>query len=124
MNKEKNNYIILLLIAAFLSAIGQFFFKYAFNNSSSLLSSSFLIWFIKGFLAYMGATVFYFMVLRRAHLSWTYGIGGLSYVFATIFAATILLEKIPLLRWIGVAIIFIGVVMIGLSDHTHPSDKD
>ncbi|MFI5412760.1 MAG: hypothetical protein ACHQX1_02620 [Candidatus Micrarchaeales archaeon] len=115
MNKEKTKYIFLLLAAAFLSALGQFFFKYSFNNSSSLLSSQFLIWFIPGFLAYMGATVFYFMVLSRTHLSWTYGIGGLSYVFAIVFANTILNEVIPPLRWLGVATIFLGVIFIGMS---------
>ena len=57
--------------------------------------------------------MFYFYVLSRAHLTWVYGIGGLAYIFAVILANFI--ETVPLLRWVGVIVITIGVALIGFS---------
>lgn len=101
--------ISLLVVSTFLGALGQLFYKYAFGSSSLVL------WIGIGLLMYALSTVIYLAVLSRSHLSWAYGLNGLSYIFATIFAAAILFENVPLLRWIGVGVIFIGVVLIGLS---------
>ncbi len=112
MSERKDN-LALLFVSTFLGALGQLLFKYGLNNSSSmvLLASGILF----GLAAYVISTLIYLFVLSRVHLSWAYGIGGLSYIFATIFAAFILFENVPILRWIGVAVIFLGVVLIGLS---------
>lgn len=112
MGERKNN-LALLFVSTFLGAFGQLLFKYGLNNSSSfvLLASGIIL----GLTAYAVSTLVYLFVLSRVHLSWAYGIGGLSYIFATMFAAFVLLENIPLFRWIGVGVIFIGVVFIGLS---------
>ena len=103
-------YIILMLISTTLAAVGQLYFKEGLGSSGIGI-----LFLAVGLLAYLLSTVIYLTVLSRAHLSWTYGIGGLSYVMATIFAATILSEVVPHLRWIGVLVIFLGVVLIGLS---------
>ncbi len=109
MENRKRN-LGLLLVSTLLGAFGQFFFKYAFNVPSSLW-----LWLFVGLVAYAASTLIYITVLSRSHLSWAYGIGGLAYIFATILAATVLMEDIPLIRWIGVGVIFVGVVLIGLS---------
>jgi drug/metabolite transporter (DMT)-like permease len=109
MNK-KIKYLGVMFVSTLLAALGQLFFKYAFNTPGQ-----FIPWFIVSILAYGFSTVIYLIVLSRVHLSWAYGIGGLSYIFATILAATVLLEPIPLLRWVGVLAIFIGVVIIGMT---------
>ena len=106
---ERAANVSILLVSTMLGAVGQLFFKYAFTTGPLPL------WMAVGLGAYLLSTVFYFIVLSRAHLSWTYGIGGLSYVFATILAATVLGEAIPPLRWAGVGVIFLGVVLIGSS---------
>ena len=85
-------------------------FKYAFNNPAMLL-----VWLVAGLVAYGISTLLYIMVLSRVNLSWAYGIGGLSYIFATILAYTVLMENIPPLRWAGVGVIFLGVLLIGWS---------
>jgi uncharacterized membrane protein len=108
--KNRWKYIVLMLISTTLAAVGQLYFKESLTASGILLAS-----FAIGFVAYALSTVVYLTVLSRAHLSWTYGIGGLSYIMATVFAATILAENVPLLRWVGVLVIFAGVVLIGLS---------
>lgn len=102
-----------LLASTFLGALGQLLFKFGLNIVGMPLSLAF--WVGMGFAFYALSTVIYILVLSRTHLSWAYGIGGLSYIFATIFAFYILMENIPLARWIGIGVIFAGVLLIGLS---------
>lgn len=98
-----------LVVSTFLGAVGQLLFKYSFGKPlfAELLAS--------GLLVYAVSTVIYFYVLSRVHLSWAYGMGGLSYIFATIFAYFFLMEDIPPLRWLGVIVIVIGAALIGFS---------
>ncbi|HUC39011.1 MAG TPA: hypothetical protein VL944_02685 [Candidatus Acidoferrum sp.] len=109
MKNEKTRNAFFLVGSTLLGALGQLFFKYSFT------SNLFVEWLAVGILVYGFSTVIYFYVLSRVHLSWAYGIGGLSYIFATFLAYFVLAESIPPLRWAGVVIITIGVVLIGLS---------
>ena len=106
----KNKHIALLFVSTFLGSLGQLFFKLAFKNSIS-----FPIFLVAGLIAYVGSTIVYLFVLSRVNLSWAYGFGGLAYIFTVILAATVLAENVSVLRWFGVAIIAIGIVLIGLS---------
>jgi uncharacterized membrane protein len=111
MSNEKVKNLSMLSGSTALGAVGQLLFKYALPTNSGVLP----LWLLSGFVAYGISTLIYFYVLSRVHLSWAYGIGGLSYILATIFAYFILLEQIPPLRWIGVVIITIGVLFIAIS---------
>jgi uncharacterized membrane protein len=108
--KSKWKYIAMLFLSTTLAALGQLYFKESLSVSGILIPPLGV-----GLLAYALSTMIYLVVLSRAHLSWTYGIGGLSYVMATILATTILSESVPPLRWLGVFVIFIGVILIGFS---------
>ena len=110
MKSEKSRNLGFLAVSTLLGALGQLFFKYSFIDKP-LFSE----WLFVGLAAYGLSTMVYFYVLSRVHLSWAYGIGGLSYIFATIFAYFFLMESIPPLRWLGVVVITIGVAFIGLS---------
>ncbi len=99
-----------LFVSTLLGAIGQLMFKYAFVDKPMLVP-----YFGIAVIAYLTSTVFYFYVLSRVHLSWAYSIGGLSYIFTVLLAAFVLMEHVPLLRWIGVIVITIGVIVIGFS---------
>ncbi|MDE1833384.1 MAG: hypothetical protein KGH58_03125 [Candidatus Micrarchaeota archaeon] len=110
MASDKRLGITILFFSTLLGAVGQFLFKYAFG-----VHSLFIGLIAAGFIAYVIATVMYFYVLSRMHLSWAYSMGGLSYIFTTIFAATILAENVPILRWVGVVVIAAGVLLIGMS---------
>ena len=88
-------------------------FKYSISLEHALILTAAI--FVMGFVAYGISTLFYFYALSKVHLSWAYSIGGLSYIIAVILAATILLEDIPLLRWIGVLVITLGLIIVGLS---------
>ena len=107
---EKARNLAMLFVSTMLGAVGQFFFKYSFIDTGS-----FVVLLMIGLLSYAISTVVYFYVLSRVHLSWAYSLGGISYVFAVLLAHFILIEDIPLLRWVGVIVITIGVVLIGAS---------
>ena len=59
-----------------------------------------------------GATVLWLHILKNYPLSIAYPLTSLSYVFGMIGAWWIFHEAIPLSRWIGVAIIIIGIYFI------------
>ena len=99
----------MVAFAACLGAVGQLLFKYGVLGRISL------IYLIPGLVAYALATAIYFVVLSRSHLSWAYGLNGISYVVTVFLALAFLRENIPLLRWAGVAVIAIGAALIGFS---------
>jgi uncharacterized membrane protein len=110
--KARSSKAVLFAMVAFaacLGAAGQLLFKLGVLHGISF------IYLIPGLLAYVLATVIYFVVLSRSHLSWAYGLNGISYVVAVFLALAFLNENIPMLRWAGVAVIAIGAALIGLS---------
>ena len=110
---DKNHKAVILmfvLLTSFLAAVGQLVFKIALLNPAYLV-----LLLAAGLLLYVLSTIYYLFVLSKVHLSWLYGLGGLSYIMAVIMAYFVLGETVSLFRWAGVAIIFIGVVLVGLS---------
>jgi len=112
--KHKWQIISILVIATVLGGTGQFLFKYGFNNPNSLA-----LFIILGGILYAISTGIYFYALSRTHLGWAYGLTGISYIVATIFAAFILKENVTLIRWTGVFTIAFGVVLISISPHNY-----
>ncbi len=111
MKENKIAYACLLLGSTFLGAVGQALFKVGVVGSAMALVEFVLL----GLVCYGVSTLVYFYVLSRSHLSWAYGFTGLSYVFASLIAVSLLSEKVPVLRWVGIAIITVGTVLIGFS---------
>ncbi len=61
------------------------------------------------------SSLFWLVVLSRVPLSVAYPFVGISYIFVVGFARFVLHEHIPGLRWIGVAVVAMGIAIIGLS---------
>ncbi|MGH2698281.1 MAG: EamA family transporter [Actinomycetota bacterium] len=61
------------------------------------------------------SSMFWLVVLSRVDLSLAYPMVGLSYVVIVMFAALLLRENVPPLRWLGVVIIALGIALVGLS---------
>jgi uncharacterized membrane protein len=99
----------MIACAACLGAVGQLLFKFGVLGHISLF------YLIPGLAAYAVSTAIYFTVLSRSHLSWAYGLNGISYVVTVFLALAFLNENIPVLRWVGVAVIAIGAALIGFS---------
>lgn len=111
MKQNKKAYAALLLVSTLLGATGQVLFKLGVTSGALALE----LYVLAGIVAYLVSTVIYLYVLGRAHLSWTYGFGGLSYIFASMIAFFFMGEAVPALRWVGIATIAIGTALIGLS---------
>lgn len=119
---------LLLLIPAILSSTtGQLFLKLGmtqvggFDFTPSAIIATLphvilnpFIWL--GFVGFIGGTVFWLGVISRAPLSLAYPILALSYFVVVVESALILGEQVSLVHLIGVAIIFAGVVVVGLSE--------
>ncbi len=110
MNSKKL-FIVMLVFSTILGALGQLLFKIGLDS----LGINLIFFLILGILSYGFSTIIYLYVLGRAHLSWTYGLGGLSYIFASLFALFFINEPITLLRWIGILVIALGTAFIGIS---------
>jgi len=111
MRQDKKAYAALLLVSTLLGAAGQVLFKIGVTSDIVGLA----LYVLMGIAAYLVSTVIYLYVLGRAHLSWTYGFNGLSYIFASLIAFFFMGEAVPALRWVGIATIAIGTALIGLS---------
>ena len=61
------------------------------------------------------SAAFYLVVLSRIPLSVAYPLGGMQYLIVVGMSRFVLHENVPTLRWIGVAVVTLGVVLIGLS---------
>ncbi|MDE1871256.1 MAG: hypothetical protein KGI06_03385 [Candidatus Micrarchaeota archaeon] len=109
MKEGKSINLMMIIAATLLGGIGQFLFKYAFTDNSLILTL------LAGIAVYALSTALYFYVLSRVHLSWAYGLNGITYILAVVLAATVLSEKVPLLRWGGVLVIAIGVIFVSIS---------
>ena len=84
-------------------------FSWSWHYFGSLFSNW---WFLVVGLTMGGATVLWLHILKNYPLSIAYPLTSLSYVFGMIGAWWIFHEAIPLSRWIGVAIIIIGIYFI------------
>jgi multidrug transporter EmrE-like cation transporter len=61
------------------------------------------------------SAVFWLVVLSRLPLSVAYPALGISYVAVVLLSRLILHEHVPLLRWIGVLVVALGIALIGIS---------
>jgi hypothetical protein len=96
-----------LALSTLMGAAAQLVFKIS-------LSDGMLDLLILGILTYLASSLLYFYVISRAHLSWAYGVGGLSYIFAVVLGA-LFIEQVPVIRWVGVMAITAGVLAVAVS---------
>ena len=61
------------------------------------------------------SSLFWLVVLSRVPLSVAYPFVGISYIFVVGFARFVLHENVPAARWVGVAVVALGIAIIGLS---------
>ncbi|MCL5008093.1 MAG: hypothetical protein M1562_02495 [Candidatus Marsarchaeota archaeon] len=103
----KSDNIKMLVVSTLLGAVAQLLFKISLDERLFLLLFG-------GVLIYLLSSFIYLYVISRSHLSWAYGIGGLSYIFTVVLAA-VFIEGVPPIRWAGVVVITIGVMLIAFS---------
>jgi drug/metabolite transporter (DMT)-like permease len=73
---------------------------------------------VLGGLAIFGlSAVVWLLVLSRASLSFAYPFASLTYVLILLADRFVLHEEIPFLRWVGVAAIVTGIVLVAQTPH-------
>jgi uncharacterized membrane protein len=81
----------------------------------SLLSSP-IVW--GGLVLFGLSAIVWLFALSRASLSFAYPFAALSYVLIVVFSVLVLHETVPALRWLGVAFIVTGIVLVAQTPHT------
>ena len=70
---------------------------------------------IFGFIAFAGAGLIYAVVLRWLPLNVAQSIASIQFVAVILASAIILSESIPVVRWLGIALITAGVRLVSLT---------
>lgn len=84
-----------------------------FSCSMSFFVSQLTNWWWLGCgLCYGAATVLWMYIIKNFPFSMAYPMISMSYVFGMLAAMFIFHETIPLTRWIGVALIMLGCILV------------
>lgn len=115
----------LLLVSVFFAVAGQLTLKAAMDSVGRIGKNSAigdvlakaakepLLWL--GLLLFGVSALFWLVVLSRVRLSVAYPVVGISYIIIVLLARFRLHEHVPMLRWVGVTVIALGIAIIGLS---------
>jgi multidrug transporter EmrE-like cation transporter len=120
---------LLVLAAPVVGTIGQIFLKLGMrqignitllelkNNTLPLVLSIFSNpWILLAIPLYAGGFIIWLIILSKFNLSFAYPFLALSFVMVPLLSLLILGEYISLLRWVGILVIFSGIVIIGFSN--------
>lgn len=117
--------ILFIFIPVTAAAIGQMILKIGMNQVGEIrfsegiltsISKMFTNLYVVGGLAFFGINaMLWLVVLSREKLSFAYPMVAFAYVVTILLAKFVLHEDIPLLRWAGLVVIIVGILMIARS---------
>ncbi|MGC8669822.1 MAG: EamA family transporter [Candidatus Micrarchaeia archaeon] len=110
--------VLLTLFAALIASLAQLAFKKALKPDISFIEIIKLIknkYVITGGAGYVLSLAIYLYALYNAPLSIVYPIFASTFIFIVILSRLVLNEKISNLRYLGIGIIFIGIVIISMT---------
>lgn len=114
--------ISLFAVGIFLGSCGAILFKIGIRDIETFTPT--IKWFyllitnpyiFLGFLSYVLPMFIWIYMLSKFPVSYVQPILAITYVITPILALLLLKEPVPLLRWIGIFIIIIGVFIISRS---------
>jgi undecaprenyl phosphate-alpha-L-ara4N flippase subunit ArnE len=107
--------VVLILASIALDVGGQLFFKYGMNTLSdrSLARAIVVPWLWAGVATYAVELVIWLWVLAHVRLTIAFPCASLSYCGVVVGSRLFLGESVPRQRWIAVALITVGVVLVG-----------
>ena len=120
--------LALLLVSVSFAVVGQLTLKSAmervgrigrtseFSETLAKAAKEPLLWL--GLALFGISAVFWLVVLSRVRLSVAYPLVGVSYILIVLLARFRLHEHVPMLRWVGVCVIALGIAIIGFSFRT------
>ncbi|MBO4573855.1 MAG: EamA family transporter [Bacteroidales bacterium] len=110
--------IIIAIIQSGFLAVAQYFMKLGMEkvveySMTWAFFRSFFNWQLGlALILYVIAMVIYMFMLKTYQLSVVYPLTSISYVFTMLLAMFFLGEAIPVVRWVGVLLVMLGVGMI------------
>jgi multidrug transporter EmrE-like cation transporter len=118
--------MILLLVTVTFNVMGQYLMKRgmidvgAISGDLSQLFGSLVnaftnMYVLAGVGAYGLSSIFWLILLSRVELSYAYPALSLGYVMVTLVSALLLGEQVSALRWAGVLVICVGVILVARS---------
>lgn len=118
--------ISLLLVTVTLNVAGQYLMKRGMTDVGAItgnlnalvgsLTTAFTNpYVLAGVGAYAFSSIFWLVLLSRVDLSYAYPALSLGYVLITLVSAIALGEQVSPLRWAGVIVISVGVIMVARS---------
>jgi drug/metabolite transporter (DMT)-like permease len=123
--------LVVVFIATICAAVGEAFLSYGMRRigqSDPSLGRWFLMVVTDPYV-YIGVlfvTCFFFLYLAAlswADLSYVMPLTALSYLFAAVLAKVFLHEHISWLRWAGIVIIVLGIVMVAFEERIQKTEK-
>jgi multidrug transporter EmrE-like cation transporter len=116
----------IVLVVVLMGALAQLLMKTGVNSVTSQSTqepiSLLFLWRLLNNLAIWAALFLYasglaawMLVLSRLPLNFAYSFQALTYFLVPLGASWFLGESIPLLRWVGIAIICLGILIVGIS---------
>ena len=106
--KENGKGILLMLISSICVCTGQLFWK---------LSSKELLFLFLGFALYGTGAIVMLIAYKFGSLSVLQPMLSFNYIFTVILACFVLHESIDITTILGIAVIFIGTILIGGGDN-------
>ncbi len=115
-------FLLVVFICICMGVGGQLLLKTGVMHSAdaeSLLDNYFKMltnpWVILGTICYISSSLLWLLLLQRRHLSYLYPMISLGYVMVVIASCFLFNETVLFIRWIGVGIICIGVILVSQS---------
>lgn len=117
------NYLI-LITSVLLAVAGQLLMKRGMMSFGTFPVSQLLAnvipmflnpWVFIGFVCFGLSSVFWLVVLSRMELSLVYPMVSVAYVLVALFSFFVFKENVTLIRWLGIAVIIVGVFLISRS---------
>lgn len=116
--------IVLILLSVGLAAVAQLTLKSGMNqvttvnggpvtvsaDSFKTIATNLTVW--AGLVLFALSAVVWLFVLSRTSLSFAYPFAALTYLLIVLVDRFVLHEAVPPLRWLGVAMIMIGIVLV------------
>jgi drug/metabolite transporter (DMT)-like permease len=126
---ERRMLIGLILTSVLLAGVAQVTLKVGVNrvtaasggtvtldaNGVRSLLGSWVVW--VGLVVFAASGVLWLFALSKASLSFAYPFAALGYIVIVAASVLILHESVPPLRWLGVAFIAIGIVLVANTPH-------
>ena len=115
--------IFLMFCAIILNVCGHLFLKAGMNKLGAISIDQLLVSFdrifstpfvILGLLSYVSSVAMYMVVLSKIDISYAYPLMmGVGYVLIVLFSWQIFGEPFSTFKWVGIAFILIGVILLG-----------